>query len=76
LSVSTAFSSIHAAMRAAVDGSNGSQINNGFPNLPAHLSVHFVPGSSRDPAAGCRINVASESRTFHSVLNDRGVSGA
>src|SRR5262249_16277649 len=42
----------------------------------AHAWVHFVPGSCFSRICGCKIKVASESRTFHSVRCDLGISSA
>jgi hypothetical protein len=47
-----------------------------LPYRAAHRAAHSVPGSPSSSPAGRRISVASESRTFHSVRNDLGTSGA
>ena len=69
------FREIHSRARVSAAGSVGSHVSRGFPSRAAHSAVHRVPASWSSDRRVERINVASESRTFHSVLCDLGSAG-
>src|SRR6266446_4035774 len=77
LSVWISCAAIHRVIFRTALGEYGSHARQGRRYFSlAHLSVKSVPGSSLVPIEGRKITVAAESRTFHSVLKDRGVAGA